>query len=308
MSDPITVRTPSTIGNFGPGFDATSLALDWGGDRITAKPDDSDRVTMGGPGTETIPLDWTRNCAAVAYSFLRERHGLSEPVHLHIEKGVPPGSGLGSSASSSAAGALAYAKRHMDREWSALALVEAATFGESQVAGAHGDDVAAAVQGGLSLVRPGEVRRITPPERLHLAIVRPHLVLETKKMRAAVGHEVKVEDAVSNLGNVAFLIDAFHRGDVQAMARSLDDRIAAPGRRRHLPFHDAARTAAQGAGASGIAICGSGPSLFTLAEDLSAARDLASAMAEAVRATGIDAEAIACRPERRVVWKEELGL
>jgi homoserine kinase len=308
LGDTITIRTPSTIGNFGPGFDATSLAIDWGGDHITATPSDEDRITLSGPGTEMIPLDWDRNCAALAYSFLRERHGRNEPVHLDIKKGAPPGSGLGSSASSSAAGALAYAKRHMDREWSALALVEAATFGESGVAGAHGDDVAAAIQGGLSVVRHGEVRRIMPPESMHLAIVRPHLVLETRKMRAAIGNKVAIEDAVLNLANVAFLVDACHRGDIATIARSLDDRIAAPRRRSHLPFYDAVREAALGAGASGIAISGSGPSLFALTTDHASARDLAGTMREAVQAQGVDAEAIACRPERRVVWKEELGL
>lgn len=304
----VTVRTPSTIGNFGPGFDATSLAIAWGGDRITATPADEDRLTMEGPGADIIPTAWEENCAAAAFTMLRERHASDLRVHLHITKGAPPGSGLGSSASSSAAGALAFAKLHPDIDWTARALVEAATYGESRVAGAHGDDVAAAVQGGLSLVRAGEVGRVTPPPGMFLAIVRPDLVLETKRMRAAVGTSVAVPDAVVNVANVAFLVDAMHRGDVPAIARSLHDRIAAPGRRQHIPFFDAAQSAARDAGASAIAIAGSGPSLFTLAEDLSAARDLAAAMADAVRATGTTAQAIACEPERRHVHIEELGL
>lgn len=306
--DAVTVHTPSTVGNFGPGFDVTSLAIEWGGDRITAMTSDEDRLSVVGPRADRIPLSWGDNCAAAAYDHLRQRFDLGDPVHLHIEKSAPPGSGLGSSASSSAAGALAFAKRHPDAaDWTPMLLVEAATYGESRVAGAHGDDVAAAIQGGLSMVRKFEVQRITPPKNLHLAIVRPDLELVTKTMRAAVGTQVSVEDAVGNLADIVFLMDAMHRGDVNAIGRSLTDRIATPGRRAHLPFFDAVKAAARDGGATGCAISGSGPAMFTVAQDLSTARDLAARMADAVRAHGLEAEAIACRAERRVVWQDELS-
>lgn len=307
-ADAVTVRTPSTIGNFGPGFDVTSLAIAWGGDRLTVMSSDENRITTVGPGTGRIPTTWADNCAAQAYQHLAHRFQVDETVHLHIEKGAPPGSGLGSSASSSAAGALAFAKRHFDlTQWTPLMLVEAAAFGESRVAGAHGDDVAAAIQGGLAVVRPYAVTRVTPPEHLHLAIVRPDIELETRTMRAAVPQDVPVRDAVGNLGDIAFLIDAMHRADIDTIGRCLVDRIATPARKAHLPFYDDVREAARGAGAKGCAISGSGPAMFTVAQDLSTARDLAGAMADAVRATGVDAEAIACPAERRVVWQDELA-
>ncbi|MBW3582562.1 MAG: homoserine kinase [Euryarchaeota archaeon] len=302
-----TVRTPSTVGNFGPGFDATSLAIAWGGDTVRVTVADEDHITLEGAGAEQVPTAWADNCCSAAFTFLRDRHGVSDKHNLHITKGVHPGSGLGSSASSSAAGALAFAKLYPEvTVWTPEAVVEAATYGEARVAGAHGDDVAAAIMGGLSIVAKGRVGRVQPPASLHLAICVPRFSLETRLMREAVGKTVAVPDAVSNLANVAFLVDAMHRGDIDMIAHSLTDRIAAPGRKQHLPFHDDVVKAATDAGAIGCAISGSGPAMFTVTDDAKQAKVFAEAMADAVAEHGREAFPLACKAERTRVFDQIL--
>lgn len=307
--DPVEVRTPSTIGNFGPGFDVTALGLAWGGDVVRLTPSGEDRVTVTGAGADSIPTDWDLNCATAALDHLRDHAGVTERFHVEIEKGITPGSGLGSSASSSAGGALALA-RYLGgdggRTFSPRVLVEAAAAGETRVAGAHADDVAAAVLGGLAMVREGELHRVQPPGDLWIALAVPRLRLETRVMRKAVGRRVDVEDAVANLANVAFLVDAFHRGDVPTVGRCLTDRIAAPGRKRYVPYHDDVVTAAVEAGAYGAALSGSGPSMFAVTDDEGEAERIAGAMRDAVVDAGVEAEPAWCQAETRVVMDEVL--
>lgn len=310
--DELTVRTPATIGNFGPGFDVTSLAIDHGGDTVTARllpESEEDRVTMSGAGAADIPSVWGENAAALGFHALRERLGQKRVrVHLEVHKGVPPGSGLGSSASSAAGGVLAAAKLLApEKEWTPAGLLEAALAAESKVAGQHGDDVAAALMGGLAMVRRGECMRFDPPAGLALAIVQPEFSLSTRQMRALVPEEVPVKHAVANMANLGFLLAAWANGDARAVERSLGDHLVTPHRRRKIPFFDAVLEAARETGASTVAISGSGPALFTVTEGQKSAKALADAMTSAVRDSGVPAKAVACLPEHRHVWREALS-
>lgn len=299
------------MGNFGPGFDVTSLALAWGGDTVKAtrlESGEGDEVVVMGVGARGIPTSWVDNAAAVSFDAVRERLGESGPVRLEVDKGVPPGSGLGSSASSAAGGVLAALALYGPEElWTPAMMLEAALVAEQQVAGKHGDDVAAALLGGLAMVRGGECRRWDPPEGLAVAIVRPEFSLPTRGMRGVLPKEVPLGEAVENLASLAFLLSAWQGGDATGVAACLGDRLAMPYRRVKIPFFDAAQEAAVGEGAGPVAISGSGPSLFTVTQDLQHARAVSRAMAEAVRASGVEAEAVACHPEGRHVFKEALG-
>jgi homoserine kinase len=305
--DDVTVETPSTVGNFGPGFDVTALALARGGDTLHLAPAEADAVTVTGPGADDIPGDWDRNCASVALEALRDRLGVDAPVELAVEKGVPPGSGLGSSASSSAGGALALASAlDADVDVTLEDLLEAARAGEAAVAGAHGDDVAAALAGGVAALRGSTIRRVEPPEDLHLGLVVPRMEVETRRMREAVPERVAVADATANLAALAHLVDACHRDDVAAVGTALEERIATPHRAKHLPHYEACLEAAQKAGAHGAALAGSGPAVFAVTGDEDRARQAAEAMREAAVAEGVEARAVACEPERRRIADEVL--
>lgn len=307
VPDEVTIQTPSTVGNFGPGFDATALALDWGGDTVHLEPAEADAIRVTGSGAGSIPEAWEDNCASVAVEALRARLDVDAPVRLTVEKGVQPGSGLGSSASSSAGGALALAKALQGRaEPTARDLLEAARAGEAAVAGAHGDDVAAALTGGLAALRGSTIRRIEPPSDLWVGLAIPDLEAETERMRGVVPERVAVGDAVANLAALAHLVDACHRDDVADVGAALEERIATPHRARELRHVEPALEAARASPAAGAALAGSGPSLFAVADDEEAAGAAAEAMAGAVRTEGLAVRTVACRPERRRITDEVL--
>ena len=218
---------------------------------------------------------------------LEDRRG----VTLRVKKGVRPGSGIGSSASSAVAGAWAVNALHgmpLEKE----ELVEAVLAGEQVASGTrHGDNVLPALFGGLVLVSstdPARYRRLVLPRPLSIALVQPDVRVLTKAARAMLPAQVPLRDAVHNASALAFLIDAFHAGDWEEVGRAvMQDRLVEPVRATLLPCYQAVRTAALKAGAYGCAISGSGPAMFAVAEDEASCADVLEAMREACRCVGV---------------------
>lgn len=289
-----TIEAPATCGNFGPGFDVFSLAVDRRGDRVRVSEADADEVRNAGIGAASLTTDFARNCASAAASFLRQATGVRASLRVEVDKGIPPGSGMGSSASSSAAGALAfYHAFKSEAKITPAMLLDAASAGERAGAGGdHRDDVAAALFGGLQLVPPAPwlPRRLEPPRAMWLAYALPEVVLETRRMRAVLPSDWPRSDVVFNLHQVARLVDAVHRGDVAAIGHALEDRLAVPHRSPFVPGFDAARNAALAVGGLGFSLSGSGPACFAVAASAETARAASGAMAEAFRAAGVAAE------------------
>jgi homoserine kinase len=251
---------PCTVGNFGPGFDVLSLALARPGDRVTLHRAHQDSVEVRGPGADRIPAGWGRNAACAALDHLRKATGEAARLEVRIEKGMPPGSGLGSSASSSAAAVKAFARLHGLTLAPGLAL-EAAGKGEAvATGGAHYDDVAAALWGGLTIVGgkgPDAVVRLRPPP-LHLVVARPEVELPTREMRRLIPLDVPRYDVVHNLSQVARIVHACHAQDAPLLCRALEDALSRPYRAPRVPLFEEARKAA---GSAGFILCGSGPAM-----------------------------------------------
>lgn len=293
---------PCTVGNFGPGFDIFSLALARRGDRVRLRVGERDRVRVTGAGAERVPTEWTRNAACATLDVLRARTGRSAPLELDIDKGMPPGSGLGSSASSNAAAVLAFARLHHVTIPPALAL-EAAGAGEAvATGGAHYDDVAAALYGGLTVVggdAPDLVVRLPVPP-LRLVVARPDAELPTREMRRLIPDAIPKPDLVRNLSNVARIAHACHAGDAAMLCRALDDRISRPYRAPRVPGFDAARDAALRAGALGFLLCGSGPAMMAAMPATVEAEPVRAAMVDALAEAGVEAETFLTEPAPEV--------
>ena len=268
---------PCTVGNFGPGFDVFSLALQRRGDRVTLAPTERDEVRVTGAGADRVPTEWARNSACAALDHLREATGKRGALRLDVHKEMPPGSGLGSSASSSAAAVRAFARLHGLTLDAALALDAAAEGERVATGGAHKDDVAAALFGGLVIVGgegPDVVHRLRPPP-LALVVARQDVELPTREMRRLIPDALPKGDVVRNLSNVARVVHACHQQDAAMLCRALDDFISRPYRAPRVPGFDAMRDAAQKAGARAFLLSGSGPAVIAAAP------------------AGVDAEAIA---------------
>ncbi|MBM4170092.1 MAG: homoserine kinase [Ignavibacteria bacterium] len=273
---------PATIANLGPGFDVLGLAIDRPGDFVTAARQLDPSLTFSVRGKErTVPSDARKNVASFVAQLMLDEFKPPFGIQLVLDKRMPIGSGLGSSAASSVAAAAAVnallpkpLKRHE--------LLRFAIEGERLASGAmHADNVAPSLLGGACLVRsydPLEVVRIPVRNTIFWVVVHPHMEVRTEEARNILPTSVPLEKAIHHWGNVAGLTIGLSTGDAALVGRCVADEIVEPVRSSLIPgFHDV-KKAALAAGATGCSISGSGPSLFAVAPSRSAAKKIGAAM------------------------------
>jgi homoserine kinase len=291
-----TVRAfaPGTVANLGPGFDVLGLAVSGSGDSVTASRTEDGHIRVRSSGHPDIPVDPERNTAAIAAARVRERAGAMQAgFDLDVEKGLPLSGGQGGSAASAVAAAVAVNDllgSPLDRN----DLLEPCLEAETAVAGRHADNVAAALFGGVVLVRslePLDVVRLPYPKELRIVLVHPRQELRTEAARACLPRTVDLAVATAQAAAVASLVAALGSGDWELLRRSVDDRIAEPARAALLPGFVPAKQAALEAGAFGCSISGSGPTAFAFSDGDDAARRIGEAMVRAYGSVGVEATA-----------------
>jgi homoserine kinase len=277
------VSSPATIANFGPGFDAFGLCLASPRDRISIKRLKHGRQEVKVVGKYKLPSHPDKNTASYAAMRLAELCGFDDVgFSMTVRKGMKPGSGIGSSAASSAGGAVAMASLLGVRNKELI--LEAAAMGEELVTGSrHFDNVSAAIYGGFTVVADLKTRTVIHirPPRFQIVIAIPEISVETRKAREILPDTVPISDAVCNLGWASGMLHAMMKGNVRKIGSYLDDKLALPYRASLIPGYMHVRKAALDAGAYGVSIGGSGPAVFAVTQG-NAAR-IRSGMAAAFR-------------------------
>ena len=268
MYERVTVSSPATIANFGPGFDSFGLCLDSPRDTIVIRRMDSGRREVRTIGRHKLPSDPEKNTASYAAIRLAEMCGCGDVgFRMTVKKGMKPGSGIGSSAASSAGGALAMAT--MLGLHSREMVLEAAAMGEELVAGSrHFDNVAAAIYGGFTIVSDLSTRTILQirPPLFQVVVVVPDIAINTRKARAILPKKVAIKDAVSNVGWASGMLHAMMKRNARMIGQYLDDRLVVPYRKGLIPGYEKVRLRAIDAGAYGVSIGGSGPAVFAITQ------------------------------------------
>ena len=90
----------------------------------------------------------------------------------------------------------------------------------------------------------------------------PDDAVRTAKARAALPPEVPMADAVHNVGRASLLVLGLARGDLDLVARGLDDRLHQPRRASLYPRSMELVERAGELGALGATISGAGPSVL----------------------------------------------
>ncbi len=291
MFERAVVESPASIANFGPGFDSFGLCLESPKDVISIRRLPMGRKEVKVLGKYDLPTDPDENVASYAATKLAELCGSGDVgFSMTVKKGIKPGSGLGSSAASSAGGALAMAAVLGLRQREIV--LEAAAIGEELVSGArHFDNVAAAIFGGFTVVSDLRTRTIVQirPPRFKVIVALPDITVETRRARAVLPDSVRISDAVCNVGWASGMVHAMTRKDVRKIASYLDDKLALPHRISLIPGYEDVRDSALAAGALGVSVGGSGPTVFAIA--LEHASRIRTAMADAFRrSSGLRAE------------------
>ena len=298
MSDAVLINAPATSANLGCGYDVMGLCLDGAGDRILLRKSDVPGVRITAIRNADLPTDPAQNVASVSLLAMlehyRHTHGVNAGpagFEMEIDKGILPGSVLGSSAAS-AAGSVFAANELLGQPYTRAQLVLFAMAGEALASGVpHADNVAPCLMGGVTLVRsnePLDVVSLPFPDDLHITVLHPQVEVKTSESRAVLPKQVALTDAVNQWQNIAGLVAGFAKKDSALIARSMPDGIVEPARKSLIPGFDAVKAAAMEEQALGCSISGAGPSIFALCEGEHIADNVAMAMEDAFHDTNID--------------------
>ncbi|HXY86196.1 MAG TPA: homoserine kinase [Gaiellaceae bacterium] len=233
----IHVRAPATTANLGPAFDCAAVALElWNELEVTNGNGDADPSHLG--------------IRAFA------RFAPADGLRFEFVDRVPRERGLGSSASVVALGLVAGAVA-AGVQPDAERLLAAGLDLEG-----HGDNLAAALAGGVCLTWEQRIARIADDTPATPIAVVPAARVNTAKSRASLPVEVTHADAAFNAGRGTLLGAALASGSTDLFAAALHDRLHEPYR---SPFLDEVRNALPD-GALGATLSGSGPTVIVWAE------------------------------------------
>lgn len=290
---------PASTSNLGPGFDCLGLAL-----RlpltVTAtriQTGEGFRIERRGEGSD-LALDPNRDALLGAYRRLfREAKKPVPTVALTIRSAIPVARGLGSSAAAIVAG-LTLANHWLRGRVSREELLALAVEIEG-----HPDNVSASLLGGLTLSLPRSDGTTTslplpPPRGLGLTLVVPEVRVSTEEARALLPRTVPLAAAAANTARALALLYALERRRPDLLADALLDVYHVPHRARLIPAYDRVAEAGRRAGAFGVTISGSGPTLLALHAPGAGAR-IGAAMVRAFARARVRARAIPGRIEPR---------
>ncbi len=274
-----TAFAPATVANVGPGFDILGFAVEGKGDTVTVETSDAPgvRLRIQGPGSEVIPLEPEANTATAGLLWLIADLGYSGGLDVHIQKGIPIGSGLGGSASSAVGGIVA-ANAALKANLSQAEMLGYALIGEAVASGdAHPDNAAPCLYGGFTFAKllkknvgrlsPEDlcIRQVPVPEDLEIVLINPAVRVDTKAAREVLPHSFDRGLVVAQTANLARLLCSAFQNDGEAFGNACSDLLIEPYRKTLIPIFDEVRETCITAGALAFNISGSGPTMFAIA-------------------------------------------
>ena len=256
----VTVRAPASTSNLGPGFDCLGVALSLY-NQVTVKSG-----TAG--GDNRMVRDAARKFFAIANC---------KPFDFScdIRGNVPIGRGLGSSVT------VRLGVLHALNEIARTNLSRDELFKLCAELEGHPDNAAPATFGGFTIARGTDVRYFNVSPRLRFILLIPSFEIATIEARRLLPADILRTNAARNTANVAAIAAAFATRDYKRLRGCFVDYLHQPFRKKLIPFLDRVITAAEGSGALGAFLSGSGSAICALALDDS--KKIAAAMLRASR-------------------------
>ncbi len=274
------VFAPASIGNLSLGFDALGLALhavDGGvlGDVVSLRTGSQDDwvLKVDGPFADELPRDPEQNIVMAScrrFERLTRAAGKEiETLQVHLEKRLPVGSGLGSSASSIVA-TLVAVNQFFGQPLNRPELLQLMAEMEGEISGdVHLDNIAPSLLGGLRLCMPGgrHQNALPWPGGWQVLVAWPGTRMETKAARALLPDRLRRSTVVAHGAQFGRFVHELYSGDPRDAAACMNDLIAEPWRKDLIPGFDEARKALMSMGALAFGISGSGPTVFAIADN-----------------------------------------
>ena len=268
----VSVKTPATIANIGPGFDSFGLALPLY-NIVTVE-----ETVLPGTGIEIniineknnendlidIPTDKNNivyKAIELLYNFIGQN---PTELKITIKTQIPISRGLGSSASVIVGGLIA-ANELLGRPADEKVLLSIATEIEG-----HPDNITPAFVGGMTMAsweEDGSViyRKLPWNDEWKLIVCIPDYELNTEISRSVLPKEVPLVDAVYNLKRSAMFVEALYTKDEELLKMSLKDKIHQPYRQKLVPgMTEIMDNLKHTNGVIGTVLCGAGPSVLII--------------------------------------------
>ncbi|AFS83754.1 homoserine kinase [Candidatus Nitrosopumilus sediminis] len=307
MVSKVTVKAPSSTANLGPGFDVFGLAVDAFYDTVTlTRTKNGIKIITD----DDIPTNPEKNTAGLVVKNMKKKFKIGEGVEIKIKKGIPAGFGMGSSAASAAATAVAFDKL-FSLKLNGNSLVEFAGSGEKASAGTvHYDNVAASVLGGFVIVKtnPLDIIRIEPPANLRMCVAVPTINVpkkKTKVSRGVIPKKIKLTDSILNLSNASAIVAGFMKKDPEMIGNSIKDVIVEPARKHMIPGFTKVKENAIKAGALGVTISGAGPSVIAFSKSSADLKKISLAMSKGFASANTKCQTIICKPSKGAADKRK---
>ena len=266
VTEPVSVSTPATSANLGPGFDALGLALTLYDDLTARVTDGGYTVTVTGEGAGELPGDESHLVLRAMLATFDELGGRPAGLAVECVNRIPQARGLGSSSAAIvggvqlARGLVVGGLRRLD---DAAALRVAARLE------GHPDNVAPCLLGGFTIawtegVAGARAVRLAPDDRLRPTVFVPAERGYTATARAALPSTVPHADAAFNAGRAALLTHAVTAEPALLLAAT-EDRLHQSYRAEGMPGTTSLVAALRSVGVAAV-VSGAGPSVLALTE------------------------------------------
>ncbi|QFI38824.1 homoserine kinase [Moritella marina ATCC 15381] len=283
----IVVFAPASVANVSAGFDALGFPIapidgSLIGDKVFITDADSAfSLVSSGRFKHKLPDDYRENIiydCYLGYAAALEKRGLKiKSIAMELEKNLPIGSGLGSSAASIVAGLEALNVFH-DNSLEEHEMVLLMGELEGKISGSvHYDNVAPCALGGMQLMlnENGVVSQSVPCfDEWYWVVAYPGINISTAAARDILPTQYSRADCLTYGRHLAGFIHACYSKQQDLAAAMLQDVIAEPYRSQLIPKFDDVRDYAKELGALATGISGSGPTVFNVMTDLAQAEKL----------------------------------
>ncbi|QCI18181.1 homoserine kinase [Buchnera aphidicola (Aphis nasturtii)] len=272
----IKIYAPASIGNVGVGFDILGAAIkpingDLLGDCITIKLSENFQLLNKGIFSNQLPTNNEQNIVWKCWYKFCNIIKKNIPVSIILEKNLPIGSGLGSSACSIVATLVAI-NEIFDNPLNSKELLLLMGEVEGEISGSiHYDNVAPSYLGGLQLIlEKSDIisQKIPDFNNWFWIVAWPGIKLSTAEARKILPKKYTKDICIKNSRYLASFIHASYSKQSNLAARCMKDLIAEPYRSKLLPNFFESKEEIKKLGAISFGISGSGPTVFAVAEDI----------------------------------------
>ncbi|MXP51118.1 homoserine kinase [Pantoea sp. SoEX] len=272
----VKIYAPASIGNVNVGFDVLGVAIapiDGSilGDCVTVRSSNHFKLYNIGHFANKLPNNTEDNIIYQCWQYFCKKINTITPVEIILEKNLPIGSGLGSSACSIVAGLVAineFFGNPLDNNELLLLMGNLEGYISHSI---HYDNVAPCFLGGMQFILEENniiSQKIPFFNDLLWVISYPGINISTAQARSILPLQYCRNDCIKHSQLLAGFIHACYTNQLNLALMLMRDIIAEPYRIKLLPNFLKVQKELQTIGAMVCGISGSGPTIFTICKKI----------------------------------------